>query len=1391
MANSSQSLTGLSPEEKRRLLAELLRKKVQESQAVFPLSHGQRGLWFLYQMNRGSAAYNISFPCRMHSCLDLSILRRVVETLQARHPSMRTSFEENNGELMQRVHDKIPVVFEVIDASSWSEETLRRRVQQEAHRPFDLEKPPLARMYLFSRSADDRVFLLTAHHIIGDYWSLVLLMEELRILYPAERDGTPPNLPPLKATYRDFVRWQADLLASPEGERLWSYWRKQLAGVPTVLDLPTDRPRPPRLGHGGSAASCRLGADLTRRLRALAVREHVTLYTVLVATFQVLLSRYTGQDDFVIGSPFSGRSRPEFEGIIGYFINMLPLRANLAGDPTFREYLRDVSATILGALEHQDFPFPLLVERLNLQRDPSRTPLVQASFILEKAHRSGEVGASHYFLPQADIRLNVGGLQSEPYSVELQTCPSDLEMVLEEVEGSIDGMLRFNTDLFEAPTVARMVEHFRNLLEAAASNPEVPVSQMPLLTEAERYRVVQEWNNTRADYPTGLCLHQLFEQQVQRNPAAIALSFGERTISYGELNVWTNRLAHRLHRLGVKPGVLVALCFERSPEMVAAILATLKAGGAFVPLDPMSPTERLRVVLADTQAPIVLTQRHLMNRLPAIQAEVISLDPVESMLGEDEESRRPPASGVQPTDLAYVIYTSGSTGRPKGVMVEHHAICNTVWWHQQQLTVRSGDRLLLVVPYFFDAALSILFPALAGGARVVLAEPGEEYEPARLLERIARERVTILPVPPRPLRLLMEGPVSEKCRTVRWVCTGGEAMPPDLPGRLFDLLKVDFYNLYGPTEVAVDATCWPCQRGDTRPSVPIGRPIANVQVYVLDRHRQPVPIGVPGELFIGGAGVARGYLHDPELTAERFLPDPFRDEPGARLYRTGDRCRWLPDGSLEFLGRLDQQVKVRGYRIEIGEVETALASHPSVREAAVTIHVDATGEGRLVGYVVPEPDGPPPTPEQLRRHLKDRLPDYMVPSIFVPLAELPHTPTGKLDRKALPAPLNERPQTSQPFVAPRTPLEEYLAGLWRDVLRLDQVGVEDNFFDLGGNSIQAALLVNRLREHLGEHIFTVVLFDSPTITGIVHHLTEQYPQTVARLFGPESLPASARGDRDGRSADPSSFLLVPLQPHGSRPPFFMVHPPGGIVVCYQLLGRYLGGEHPLYGIRARGLQGDEALPTRLEDMAAEYVAAIRAVQPQGPYHLGGWSMGGIVALEMAQQLLAQGQEVGLLVLLDTTIPVNETNREYADETDLSGKEYGLDMTLEELDRLGPDEQLPYLWDHVKKLGLVEADTPMELAEQILNDLKRLFHAHAQMANDYVVRHYPGRITLFRPLESPFQVPIREDRGWGRLAQAVEVHFVPGHHHSMVKEPHVQALAQELRACLERVAETVT
>jgi len=710
MVQGSQ-LDGLSPAEKRRLLGQLLREKAARD-LVFPLSHGQRGLWVLNQMDASGAVCNIHFPARIRAPLEIPALTRSLQSLVDRHPCLRTTFESDEGQLVQRVHETMAVSLTPIDATSWSDEQLRRHLDVEIHRPFNLEQGPLLRTHLFTRAENDHILLTTAHHIALDFWSVIVLLKEIGDLYPAECEGRAPPPPMKSSDYADFVRWQADLLAGSEGQRLRTFWTHYLDGAGHVLELPTDRPRPHRFTYRAGNVPCSIPADLARSLATLAVERKVTLYTILLSALQVLLGRYSGQDDFLIGTPFSGRSQPGFEKTVGCFINMLPMRADLSENPTFRELLEKLQGHVFEALENQDYPFSRMVDQLPGKGDRSRSPLIQASLTLEQAPRKSEVGQGPFLFPDAKRPIHIAGMPGETYYLEQKTCQLDLEWVFEQTDDAIHGMVRYCADLFDDRTMRRMVQHYLTLLASAVANPQQPISELAWLSETERRAVLRLGNPAPVDFPTDLCLHQLFERQARKTPKATAVRFGNRSMGYEELDVRANRLAHRLCHHDVGPGARVALCFERSPEMVVAILATLKAGGAYVPLDPKNPSARLRLILEDTSPRIVLTGHDLLPKIPRGTWEIIDLNTADTRAHDGVENSGPPATGARPDDLAYIVYTSGSTGKPKGVMVEHRAIGNTIHWHHEQFTRGPGDRALLVLPFFFDASISTLFSTL-------------------------------------------------------------------------------------------------------------------------------------------------------------------------------------------------------------------------------------------------------------------------------------------------------------------------------------------------------------------------------------------------------------------------------------------------------------------------------------------------------------------------------------------------------------------------------------------------------------------------------------------------------------------------------------------------------
>jgi amino acid adenylation domain-containing protein/non-ribosomal peptide synthase protein (TIGR01720 family) len=1053
--------TKLSPEKKRELLAQLLQKKAiasNPSKSIFPLSQGQQALWFLYNLAPQSWAYNTLFTARIRSEVDVTALQRSFQTLISRHPSLRSTYTEQHRQPLQQIQDSPDVPFEQIEASAWSWDELNSQVRESAYRPFNLEQELPLRVCLFTRSATDHILLLVIHHIASDFWSLLVLMDELRVLYPAEKAGISASLPPLTTSYADYVQKQAEMLAGARGEQLWHYWQQQLAGELPVLKLPTDRPRPPIQTYEGASHHFKLNEELTQQLKSMAQQEKATLYMTFLAAFQVLLYRYTGQEDILVGSPTFGRNFSEFSEVVGYFVNPVVLRSQLADNPTFKEFLSQVRTTVLGAIAHQDYPFGLLVDRLQPNRDPSHSPLFQVTFAFQKPQRCEEI-AKLLTLSDTEFRVNWGGLELEPFDIPQQEGQFDLFLEMVELDESLLGAFKYNTDLFDAATIARMEEHFRTLLEAIINNPEQRLSELPLLTPAERDQLLVEWNKTQVDYPQNQCIHQLFEAQVERTPDAIALVFENQELTYRELNHRANQLAHYLQKLGVAPETLVGICVERSVEMVVGLLGVLKAGGAYVPLDPAYPKKRLGFILEDAEIAVLLTQQSLSQALPAHNAKVVFLNSDwEKIIAQ--ESQENPRSSVSADNLAYTIYTSGSTGRPKGVAIAHRNTVSVIHWTPTVVTPAQMQGTLASTSICFDLSILELFVPLSYGCTIILVENILQLPS---LPASVAERITHLNGVPSAIAAMVQThtlPPSIVSMTL-----GGEPLHNTLVQRLYQQSHLKrIINIYGPTETTTYSTCKVVERG-VEETIDLGRPIANTQVYVLDQFLQPVPISVTGELYIGGAGITRGYLNRPELTAERFIQNPFSDDPKQRLYKTGDLVRYRPDSSLEYLGRRDYQVKVRGFRIELGEIEAVLSQHPTVREAVVTVQADSPTDKRLVAYIVPNqcPDQSKLINE-LRQFLKEKLPDYMVPAVFVILDAMPLTPNGKANRRALPAPDLSHLTPANTFVAPRTATEEVLAKIWAEVLGLKQVGIHDNFFELGGDSILSLQIVSRANQ---------------------------------------------------------------------------------------------------------------------------------------------------------------------------------------------------------------------------------------------------------------------------------------------------------------------------------------
>lgn len=1630
---------------------------------ALPLSYPQQRLWFIHQLDPSNVSYNIPMSMRLQGSLDIPALERTLTEVVRRHESLRTTFGVEDGEPVQVIHPPANFELELRDLSDLSEaereyET-QRLVSDEARQPFDLTNGPLLRASLIRLASDEHVLLATMHHIISDGWSLNVLVREVAALYEAYTNGAASPLPDLEVQYADFAAWQRGWLEGEALENQLSYWREQLSGAPALLELPTDRPRPAVQSHRGATRTTIVPAEVTQTIKDISRREGVTLFMTLLAAWQILLSRYSGQSDIVVGSPVANRNRIETEALIGFFVNTLVLRSDLAGDPAFSELLKRVRSVTVGAYAHQDVPFEKLVEDLQPARNMSHSPLFQVMFTLQNISVGGEMRE----LPE----LQLSTLQSEH-----EIAKFDLTLAINETCGVLDCTIEYSTDLFDGSTIEQMLVHFSRLLENAAGNPHRRLSELQLLSDDEKNRILVEFNNTATEFPSSTSLSELFEQQVQRTPENIALVFENQQLTYSELNARANQLAHRLQRFGVGPDVLVGVMMERSVEMVVALLGIIKAGGAYVPLDPEYPAQRLSFMMADAGIRILLSQSHLLDSLPPERPEiVITLDDAEDLVTERIEN---PVSNTRAQNLAYCIYTSGSTGRPKGALNTHAGICNRLHWMQAAYQLTPWDRVLQKTTFSFDVSVWEFFWPLITGARLVMARPGGHRDSAYLVSVIRQQAITTMHFVPSMLQVFLGAEEVETCSSLKQVVCSGEALPFDLQQRFFARLpQVKLHNLYGPTEAAVDVTSWACDPASDSGIVPIGKAIANTQMYILDSRMNAVPPGVAGELYIGGIQLARGYLNRPGLTAEKFVPHPFSREAGERLYRTGDLATFQPDGNIRYLGRLDHQVKLRGFRIELGEIEATLTQHPAVQEAVVILRQYNSDDQRLIAYVVPdsgrapvvrrllqmEKEGRlvdtqpyklpndmaifhqnknetdfiyneifeeevylkhgitlsegdcifdvganigmftlfvgrhckdamiyafepiPPVFDSLRRNvelydlnvtllqcglsarthedtfafypyasllssrytdttevqqvvksfirnqqhtngeelalpgeslldelvserlkvesytcqlrplsevireynieridllkidvekseldvlagieegdwprikqlivevhdiegrldqvsellrshgytleveqdrllegtalynvyamrpsnsrpaelrvtngepekiwmcadtlladvrgfMKETLSSYMVPSAMVLLESIPLTANGKVDRNALPEPVQAGAGASANFVGPRDELEVQLVQIWQEVLNLPSISVTDNFFDRGGHSLLAVRLLSRIRRGLNVELPLSVFFkQQPTIEQIAAYLRQQ-----------------------GESEQQQYTPLVEIQ-RGTMdvPAFFCVHPSGGNVLCYARLARHLGPDQPVYGLEAQGVHPKQLPLQSVSEMAASYIEAIRAVQPVGPYQLGGWSMGGVVAYEMAQQLQAQGDEVSLLALIDTSVPAHVRALGEPDELSLMvlfAQDMGLswqelEVSLEEMMKLDPQDQLVWLFELAIAAGVV----PPDIERSQIERLYHVFKTNVRAMLAYEPQPFAGRVTLFKAEEPlPGSGP---ENSWDEFAlDGVEVYSAPGNHFSMIREPHVRTLARSLADCIANV-ETAT
>ena len=1079
MNNLSERIANLSAE-RRELLERMLKERETggadfrggvprrpDQENLSPLSFAQERLWFLYNAEPGQATYNAPVVIRLRGPFNLDAFKRGLAEVVRRHSVLRATFEIIDGKSVQKVGAAGPIDIQIIDLRGLTpperEAEASRLVEEKASAPFDLRRGPLLRATLLRLGDEERVAVISLHHIVSDGWSVGIFLDELMTLYSSCAKDEPSPLPDSPAQYADFAQWERERFTPQALEAHLDFWKRRLGDSFPALQLPFDRPRPSVQSFVGSRVARALPRPLAQGLKALSQGEGVTLFMTLLALYKTLLFRHSGQADIFIGTVIANRLRPEWERLIGFFANTVVLRTDLSGDPSFLELLRRVRSVALEAYEYQDTPFEHVVSALRPERDPSRSPLFQAMFVMQESSR--KFGA-----PGLDVELldPPSGVSKFDLTLDVTAGEDELKVTLE-----------YNTDLFDYSTAARLLNQFQKLATNATTAPETKLSRLSMLTEEESELVLSRWNQTAVWYQSDLCAHQIFEEQAARNPDALALNYGDDALTYEELNRRSNRLAHYLRKRGVGPESPLGICVERSIEMAVGILGALKAGGAYAPLDPAYPQERLSYMLEDSGARVLLTQRRLLDALPVHSARVICLDSDWKEIAAENEDN--PVNLTAPSNLAYMIYTSGSTGVPKGVALAHEGLSNLATAQKLAFGVGEGTRVLQFSSFSFDASVWETVMALLTGATLCWGDGASSiFDGAATLRTIRERAITAATLTPAALAALPSAGLPE----LRTLISAGESCSKEIVARWAE--GRDFFNAYGPTEFTVCATLTRLDPTDVRaPS--IGRPIANAEVFVLDQHGVPAPIGAPGELYIGGVGLARGYHGRPDLTAEKFVPHPFATRPGSRLYRTGDLVRYLSDGNIDFLGRMDFQVKVRGFRIELGEIESALNKHPAVRQSLVVASEHKPGEKRLIAYVVVR-EGEPLTVEELRSFLKKKLPEYMAPSAFALLDAFPLTPSGKVDRKALPNPDGVRPKIGAAFVAPHTEIERGLAEVWREVLGVERVGVNDNFFDLGGDSLRLLQLQQKLQERLRRGIPLMTLFKYPTVSALARQL---------------------------------------------------------------------------------------------------------------------------------------------------------------------------------------------------------------------------------------------------------------------------------------------------------------
>ena len=1313
---------------------------------TLPLSLSQTGLWFLMQMEPENPSYNLTYRLRLSGPLNESALEKSLNEIIRRHEILRTTFPSSGSSAIQVIAPGRRISLPPKDLRGFSETEregfIRKLAEDEALGPFDLARGPLQRFTLLRLEDREYLLLFTMHHIVFDGWSCEIFMMELTALYAAFSRDEPSPLPDLPVQFADYAAWQHQWLRGPVLESLLSYWTRQLKDLPPVLELPFDRPRPSIQTYHGKSIYFDIGGPIHQRLNSLSRSSGTSLFMTLLASFAVLLFRYSGQEDLAIGAPNANRNPIETENLIGFFVNTMVLRADLSGSPTFRKLLERIRQTSLEAYSYQGLPFERLIEVLRPDRNLSYNPVFQVMFIFENAPSPNRKLEGVDFILQETTRL---------------TSMFDLTLELKQLDDKLRGRFEFNTDLFDEETIIRMIGHFGALLDGIADRPGERITDLPIMPPEERQRILVEWNGAKRDYPDK-CIHDLFTERAVQTPAKTALEFEGQKLTYDELNQKSNQLARYLLEIDLSPKTIIGLCIEPSLEMVIGLLGILKAGCAYLPIDPAYPPERISFMLEDSQTPVVLTRKRTVSRFKSSKARIISLDADENHLYR--MNNKTPDTSTAPDHPAYVIYTSGSTGRPKGVVGLHRGAVNRFNWMWDAFPFERNEVCCVKTTLGFVDSVWEIFGPLLAGIKIIVFPSETVTDLPQFIQALAEKKVTRIVMVPSLLNEVLHMPdarsLSQRLPALRLWTASGETLPYNLYRRFREIMPNSrLLNLYGSSEVSADVT-WFDTRAMTKEltNVPIGAPIHNSKIYLFDQYLKPVPIGVVGEIHVGGLGLAQGYLHQPALTDDKFISDPFSRDPGARLYKTGDLGRWLPDGLLEFVGRKDHQVKIRGYRLELGEVETALNKHPNVLENAVTLREASSGGPQLIAYIVPRKK-PAPNSDELRRHLGNILPGYMLPSAFVALQAIPKTTSGKMNRLALPKPDPTGSQSGETYVAPRNDYEARLARLWENLLKIHPIGMDDNFFAIGGHSLLAVRLLGLVETEFGTHLPMKTFFQGPTIT--------QY--------------AAAMQNSD---AKPAMRVLEPIQPLGRRPPFFFVCPDNQIPG--MALAPHLGADQPFYGLTVSMLQDKLADERKIDvDLLVDLsIREIRTIQPEGPYYLGGYCLGGQFAHEIARRLLADGREVAILALVDTTweIPNNYSSlrRQY-----LRVRTYGPSYLFKIL--LFPRLiNLPLVGPFIKKRLGQYSQRLIDFLDEDWTPLPFLQALYQWFMNN-PPKPYLGRIHLF--INSEWCIQFKPDGGW-QAARGLEIHEIRADHDTIFRLPHVKELAGKIRLSMDAV-----